>query len=139
MHRYVHLTVAVGSAAQDPKKLETTISFMCPDWMRYASNAWVLWTDRSLQNITVMLKPLLEEADQILALSINPHDIPAGYMPQWAWDWFNRYRDPHTGAVNWPPPVLPPLLSPPPLPPAPGLDPNSPLGRLLTSLDLPKK
>jgi hypothetical protein len=80
---------------------------LCNDWMRYADNAWMLWTDKPLTQLTGAIRTILNAADGVLALSINPHDTPAGAMPPWVWTWFNRYRDQHTGLVNWPTSALP--------------------------------
>ena len=115
MFRYVHLSIIYSGPLNDPRKLDTTVNFLARDWIRYATNNWVLWIDKPLSVVTYSIRPILDRMDNALAISMNPHEIPAGQMPQWVWDWFNRYRDPQTGNVDWPPP-----LPVPPVPPAIG-------------------
>lgn len=108
MHRYAHITVIYSSDMTHPTALEPAITAVATDWIRYTPNTWVLWSDKPLGVITGQLRSHLLAADHVLAVGLNPYDIPAGFMPQWVWDWFNRARDPQTGQVNWPPPPLPP-------------------------------
>jgi hypothetical protein len=143
MHRYVHVSIAYAAIPFDVRRLELPVNSLASDWVRYTPTCWILWTDRPLSVVSQTLKAYLGPSDNIMALSINPHDTPAGHMPQWVWDWYNRYRDPVTGQVNWPPPQPVGGLAPPAGSQLPngllgGLNPGSPLAGLLGLPKLPK-
>jgi hypothetical protein len=134
MHRFVHVTIRIHEfTVFDPQTLDPAASSVAEDWIRYTSGTWILWSSRNLPEITNAFRAYLPEEAHILGLTIAMHDIPSGYWPQWVWDWLNRFRDPATGYVNFPPAAMAP---PPTLPPPRNLFPPKPtaLGSILAGL-----
>jgi hypothetical protein len=46
-----------------------------------------------------MIHSKLLPSDQLLVHVLDKSEIPAGYLPQWIWDWLNRARDPVNGTA----------------------------------------
>jgi hypothetical protein len=69
------------------KELEGPFS-TAGDWIRYSSHCWILWTDRSPQEVFTILKPYLSDHDHFLILGVNMTERN-GLLPEWIWNWMN--------------------------------------------------
>jgi hypothetical protein len=84
MNRFVHVGLAFPGV---PKVRDLELAFgMIGDWVRYAFNCWILWTDRPIPEIYATLRQRLDHDDQIL---ITPIDVShcMGYLSPWIWQW----------------------------------------------------
>jgi hypothetical protein len=90
------------------------------EWIRYAPNNWIIWTEKSAADLFSLLKPYvtLDDCVLITGLDLNERN---GWMPKWIWDWLDARIRSQNLAVN----ALAEILSrlpppPPPLPPPSG-------------------
>lgn len=100
MYRMVQIVIAYGSPYRDPRALEPAMAAMSLDWARFAQTGWLLWTNRSIFEITERLKALLDMNDQFLVSAVSTSERTGGRLPQWIWDWINIERDPASGALS---------------------------------------
>jgi hypothetical protein len=70
------------------KELEAPFS-VAGDWVRYSPLCWVVWTQRSAQEVFTILKPYLINEDQFLIAEINMYERN-GWLPEWIWKWMNE-------------------------------------------------
>jgi hypothetical protein len=103
----VQVAITYETPYRDAKVLEPTMTGMCLDWARFSHSGWLLWTNRSIFEITERLKAVLQSNDQFLVSALNPHEHTGGRLPQWIWDWINVPRDPVTGLPAAPPSSTP--------------------------------
>jgi hypothetical protein len=84
MHRFVHVGLVFPGV---PKVRDLEPAFgMVGDWVRYAYNCWILWTDRPIPEIYAALRQRLDHDDQILIVPIDlSHSM--GYLSPWIWQW----------------------------------------------------
>lgn len=61
------------------------------DWVRYAPNNWIVWTNRSASSWFALLKPTLATTDQILISELNLEER-AGLLTPVIWDWIDKKR-----------------------------------------------
>lgn len=97
-NRFLH----IGINYLTPPNAETVaraLDFYAPDWLRYSQNNWIVWTDKSAQQLTDFLRAYLPN-DQYLVLPIDHTQNVQGWMSQMVWDWLNRPRD-----SGWIPPT----------------------------------
>jgi hypothetical protein len=87
--------------------LEPIVSELAADWVRYTSTTWILWTEKSTLTCSEMIRPKLDRGDHFMVVAADISADAAGTLPKWVWDWMNRRRDPSTGWVALPEPVLP--------------------------------
>ena len=61
------------------------------DWLRYAPNCWILWTDQPASVWFDRLRPFLREKDNVF---ISGMDIThrQGWLPRSSWEWIKKYR-----------------------------------------------
>ena len=99
MHRFLHVGI---NFLGEPKfsALEPVINSIADDWIRYGGNCWILWTSKTPEQCSNVLRAHLT-GDQFLVLPIDRTDQAQGWMPQWIWDWINRSR-PATLPPNYP-------------------------------------
>ena len=126
MARFFHVGF---SFPNHPKVKELEAAFSASgDWLRYSTHCWVVWTNRSAQDVFTTVKPYLSEGDQFLIAEINMNERN-GWLPAWMWKWMNERQQFQVGALSG----LSGLGS--------ALNPPSPLGLApyLGPYDLPKK
>lgn len=97
MFRFVQVSITYQLVLGDPSKLEPMVQKLSREWCRLSQNVWMLWTDKSPVTISEMLKAELGEHDQLFVCSIDRSTPPAGWVPQWFWDWLNRPRNDTSG------------------------------------------
>jgi hypothetical protein len=65
------------------------------DWMRYASNSWVLWTTSAPDVWLKHILPHLGKTDFVLICELNLSDTPdnyTGWNSKIIWDWIQKHR-----------------------------------------------
>jgi len=79
------------------------------DWIKYSHSSWIVWTDKSVDQIYAIIKPKLGPNDQFL---VAPIDLSQkqGWMAQWIWDWIEGKL--RAGPFNIPQVQQNPLLGP---------------------------
>ena len=58
------------------------------EWIRYATNNWIIWTERNPQELFSVVKPYLATEDQFLVAELNLQQH-TGWLAKWIWDWIN--------------------------------------------------
>ena len=86
MHRFVHVGFFFGSR-QKVAELEPVFTAIGSDWIRYATNCWILWTDKPAAHIYTLLEGRLDPNDSVLISGLNFPDS-FGFLPPWIWGWF---------------------------------------------------
>ena len=118
MHSFLHVGFNFVAVPQIIS-MEPWIQSVADDWVRYAGNNWIIWTNRAPQEVSAQLGRAIGPNDLLFVTRITTADS-SGYLPQWIWDWINQPRPP-----GWkPPPPLPRLPPPPQLDPLAGLTPS---------------
>ena len=103
MNRFVHVGFHFASGIIKTTALEPAFR-QVGDWIRYAGPCWIVWTDKSTEQIYAILKPYLHPDDQFLILSID-QSTKQGWMPKWVWDWLNSKQNVNAlGALYQPSP-----------------------------------
>jgi hypothetical protein len=119
-HRFLHVAIHFGAGAPIIAPLEPVMHTVADDWIRYAANTWILWTDKTPAYVANTLRLHLP-TQQFLIFPIDRTDETTGFAQQWVWDWINRTR-PRVPGVDYPGalagylPQLPRLPSPPSAP-----------------------
>jgi len=71
------------------KPLEATLE-ASPNWWHYMPNVWLAFRYESLGELQAVLAPLIHQTND--RLLILPAKGPAaGWLPQDAWEWLNKY------------------------------------------------
>jgi len=111
--RLIHISFAMGTPPADLYAVHNLIDRHAVDWMHYISNCYLVWTQIELATWTGMLRTVPHmEAAYFFISAIDPQAPVEGWLPPWAWQWFQKYR-----TLYAPPPAADqPLL----LPPKPG-------------------
>lgn len=127
---YRYLTVVIAFAPSSTiktKELEPLMASISGDWLRYAGNAWVLWTAYTAHECTQRIRQQLAPLDHVLVVGLDMHDKD-GWQPRWVWDWLNKERP----VTN---PIMPPPYWTPPPPPLP----RNELAEFIRQIGAPKK
>jgi len=61
------------------------------DWMRYAPNCWIIWTNESPETWFQRLKPQMGKGDTVLICAINLTER-RGWLSKELWDWIQKER-----------------------------------------------
>jgi hypothetical protein len=97
-YRYWHIgVIAVGPP--DPKVLEPYVKSICADWVRYGAGAWIIWSDKSGQQIYDAIRFGITADQQVLVVKVDLSDMQ-GWLPKWIWDWLNYPRS-NVPAASW--------------------------------------
>lgn len=105
--RYVHVALNYMQAV-DWQAVQQAIDLEAIDWMRYAPNCYVLWTESELATIAGRLLTVPGmQANYFFICKIDIHD-GFGWLPQWVWNWLRQNRTEH-GFYLPPPPLVPPI------------------------------
>lgn len=86
MHRFVHVGFVFAGVPKirDLEPVMTTIG----DWVRYSPLSWLVWTDKPLAEIYLVLQRYVDAHDQMLITGMNPQDA-FGRLSPWIWNWIN--------------------------------------------------
>ena len=106
MHKLYHISF-VFPGVPKMRDLESAFSDFGDDWIRVGATVWVIWTQKSGNEIYFRLLPLLDQHDNFLVTTLEASGT-AGRLPAWAWTWMNS-KVPNTVAVTLP--ALPPPQS----------------------------
>lgn len=89
----LHLTVNPNGPFWPKEAVEAQLD-QAQDWIRYATNSWLLWTDKSAEEWHHIFRDNVPELRQHQYLIVGA-DISErqGWMPQQVWEWVNRYSD----------------------------------------------
>jgi hypothetical protein len=76
------------------KEMEPLFSREARDWVRYAGNCWIVWTDKDTNYWADKLRPQLGVNDQVLVcpLPMNINNSSQGWMSKFVWDWMHKPR-----------------------------------------------
>lgn len=85
MNRFIHIGFAFPGV---PKVLdiEPRINSISQDWVRYAPNNWILWTDRSPAEVYAAIERGIDAEDQVLIVAID-FNWCFGKIAPWIWTW----------------------------------------------------
>jgi hypothetical protein len=84
MHRLVHIGFGFPGVPRI-RDLEPAIGSI-GDWVRYSALSWLVWTDKPMTQIYLILRASIDADDHFFAAEINTADA-AGYLPPWIWSW----------------------------------------------------
>jgi hypothetical protein len=81
----------------DPKLIEGVVTAYASDWVRYASNCYLVWTVIDLETWQhALLRIPNMNSSTFLILTVDTSADFIGNLPQWIWDWILRYKNPNT-------------------------------------------
>ena len=88
MKKFLH----VGFNTTKPRVQEwKTLFNQATDWLRYAPNCWILYTGRSPQSWYELIKPQLQEGEDVFICELVITNRQ-GWLPKNAWDWVKKSR-----------------------------------------------
>jgi hypothetical protein len=61
------------------------------DWLRYAPNCWIVWTNATPEVWFQRLKAALNDADTFFICEINMN-VRNGWMPKQSWEWMAKHH-----------------------------------------------
>ena len=61
------------------------------DWIRYAPNCWIVWSNSSVETWYKRFEKYLHEDDTVLICKLDPNE-KFGIAPEWIWDWLDEKR-----------------------------------------------
>lgn len=71
------------------KDLQEFFNTNAVDWIRYADNCWIVYSDKTPQWWTEYLNPRLGTGDQFVIVQIYPSTY-WGMHQDWVWKWFQK-------------------------------------------------
>lgn len=89
--KYFHIGIYFAEVTLD-KELEYIFNNYSDDWIRYASNCWIIYTKHTSEEILNLLRNYLSSRDQVLILEVVKNQQLSGWLPQWIWSWLNKER-----------------------------------------------
>lgn len=103
MNRFLHIGLTFNEGLPKVQELEPLFNALAPDWIRYSSNCWIVWTSRPASDFMYALKNVIGQSDSFLIVKLDMSDRN-GWQPQWIWEWMDKKR-----TLGPPPsPALPP-------------------------------
>jgi hypothetical protein len=120
VNKFFHIGINYG--VREPNLAELAPVFnKALDWIRYASNCWVVYTSSELGVWYQRLKPVLHDDDSLFICEIAMYGdgnsmAITGYLPMFVWEWFRKLHTeprivqklPGAAADKPAPPGLPP-------------------------------
>lgn len=100
MNRFIHLGInPVGNSGIAPPAnynaiLEAYLNQVCPDWFRYASQNYVIWTNLDMQSLAgrILELPGLQNMYVFATVFTSGALSSNGLMPKQFWDWLHKVR-----------------------------------------------
>jgi hypothetical protein len=91
--RMLNITVNPAQPIWPKRALEIQLDRAAHDWIRYAENAWLVWSDKSAEEWQRFFKdhvPVLKYHQYIiLGVDLTQRQ---GWMPKEIWDWISKYN-----------------------------------------------
>jgi hypothetical protein len=88
--RFLHISFKWDNG--DPKIAQLKPVFdRAPDWFRYTSNCWVVWTSLSAEKWYERLRPFLTDADTLFIVKLDVSERQ-GWLSKSMWDWLDKER-----------------------------------------------
>jgi hypothetical protein len=76
-----------------PKTKELVPAFdKALDWIRFAPNCWIVWSNNSAETLYKRIKPLLSEKDHVFVVALDISERQ-GWMSKSFWDWLKQERE----------------------------------------------
>jgi hypothetical protein len=76
------------------------------DWLRYSATSWLLHTEKTPDDLALVLQPHLQQDEQMLIVVVDMGQRN-GWLAQWIWAWIISRHNPTSPAL----PGLLPYLS----------------------------
>jgi hypothetical protein len=89
-HKFLHVGLMFAGLPKT-SELDATVTLVSDDWIRYANNNWILWTERSAENVYNALKPVIGTNDQMLIVGLDMTERN-GWLARWVWEWIAAKR-----------------------------------------------
>src|SRR5260370_2457285 len=91
MNKYLHVGLNIKSApAKQLKNLEKLFSEV-GDWLRYAPNCWIVYTDKTPAALRERLRKLLADEDEFLVFEVKWENF-AGFASDLVKKWVEKKR-----------------------------------------------
>jgi hypothetical protein len=92
--RVLHLGIHFKTKAPTAEMIEEVevVLNKAKDWLRYAPNCWLIYTERDPKTWNARLKKIPWMAEQSYLLCAVDPKIRAGWLPRSVWDWIGRDR-----------------------------------------------
>ena len=84
-HRILHVGLVFPGPSRS-QLFDAVSSLMGDDWIRYASNNWLISTQKTPQELFAMIKHHLQAPEQVLIVPIGATEM-GGWGSKWIWDW----------------------------------------------------
>jgi hypothetical protein len=84
--RFVHISFAFNGVPK-MRDLEPAMTAV-GDWVRYSQLCWIVWTDKPLAQIYLILQHHVDVDDQLLIADVDPR-LMFGRLSPWIWQWVN--------------------------------------------------
>ena len=59
------------------------------DWIRISAFSWLIWTDKSTEEVSQIFRQTLGLQANFVVLYVDPAGAQ-GWAPKWIWDWINN-------------------------------------------------
>lgn len=87
MNRFIHVGFYFGGV---PKILDLEPTFAAlGDWVRYSATTWILWTNKSTEDVFIALRQKIDPADQMFIAYVVIEDC-VGIVSPWIWTWIRE-------------------------------------------------
>ncbi|RLP25292.1 hypothetical protein D8676_12695 [Mesorhizobium sp. YM1C-6-2] len=86
MAKLYMVTVRWVKTPANPKLIDEALTPIALDWIRFHAWTWLLWTEKSPDQITNTIRLRLKPEDHLLVMPIAP-DAYEGWALPWVWDW----------------------------------------------------
>lgn len=86
-HRLLHIGGVFPSFPKTPM-VDAALNAIGDEWIRYASNSWIIWTARSAAELFAMIKPAFGLDDQVFIVELNAKER-GGWLSAWIWQWID--------------------------------------------------
>ncbi len=73
------------------EKFDALFTQHAPDWLRFNSFTWLIWTDKTVDEWYEILRFHITREDNVMIFPIDLKDR-AGWAEKWVWDWIDRPR-----------------------------------------------
>ena len=94
MPAYYHIAFTQLPGTIDPQAVEKAIAGMCFDWLRYAGNCYVVWTnsDASMLAGALMTVSGMRQSNFLVIRVDLAHGDGFAFLPAWAMEWLKKDR-----------------------------------------------
>jgi hypothetical protein len=102
---YLHISIAFSDHTMETvanNQVQQVIN-SAEDWLRYASNCWIVWTGESPEQWykKIIGISLLKNASMlVLKVDLSPTNR-YGQFPPWVWEWIDKQRPSSAPSSQW--------------------------------------